>query len=80
MTTFLLTLAITFVLLLTAGVTISYCKRRQSATSHGLTGMCHETGGTMCGCCGSRLLNNRGNSSHQNGCRKHDLPPTTRNN
>jgi hypothetical protein len=70
MTTFILTLAISFVLLLSAGLLISLCKRRQAATNHGLTGMCHETGGTMCGSCSSRLLDSHGKASRQhNSCR-----------
>jgi hypothetical protein len=56
MTTFLITFSITFSLLLATVVLISFCKRRQNRTSHGLTGMCHESGGTMCGCCSSQLL------------------------
>ncbi|MCP4337941.1 MAG: hypothetical protein GY799_03455 [Desulfobulbaceae bacterium] len=56
MLTFIFTLAITFSLLLVTVVLLSYCKRRQNKTSHGLTGMCHESGGTMCGCCSSQLL------------------------
>lgn len=59
MTTFILTLTITFVLLLVIGPFISFSKRRQRKTSHGLTGMCHETGGEMCGCCSSSMLNVR---------------------
>jgi hypothetical protein len=52
-------LAITFVLLLTIAGLISYCKRRQAKTRHGLTGMCHETGGTMCGSCSSHPQHDR---------------------
>ncbi len=56
MMTFIITFSMTFSLLLATVVLISYCKRRQNRTSHGLTGMCHESGDTMCGCCSSRLL------------------------
>ena len=56
MINFLITLCITFSLLLLTVILISYCKRRQNRTNHGLTGMCHESGGTMCGCCSSQLL------------------------
>jgi hypothetical protein len=56
MLNFIFTLAITFSLLLVIVVLLSYCKRRQNKTSHGLTGMCHESGGSMCGCCSSQLL------------------------
>lgn len=55
MTTFLLTLAISFALLLAIGAILNFSKRRQRTTRHGLTGMCHETGGEMCGCCRSSL-------------------------
>ncbi|MFW2366392.1 MAG: hypothetical protein ACN4GW_08240 [Desulforhopalus sp.] len=48
-------MVISFLLLLVVVKLISYCKRRQSRTSHGLTGMCHETGGTMCSSCSSHL-------------------------
>lgn len=58
---FLQYMTIAFVLLLAAAALISYCKRRQGRTSHGLTGMCHETGGKMCGCCSSQLQDNRSN-------------------
>lgn len=55
MTTFILTLIISFGLLLAAMLTLSYCKRRQSRTKHGLTGMCHQTGGAMCSSCSDKL-------------------------
>ncbi len=54
-TTFLIILAISFSLMLSTAALISYCKRRQNRTPHGLTGMCHQTGGTMCGTCSSQL-------------------------
>ena len=55
MTDLILTVSITFLLILFTAVLISYCKRRQSRTRHGLTGMCHQSGGTMCNTCGSQL-------------------------
>jgi hypothetical protein len=69
MTTFIFNLIITFFLLVTTTLLISYCKRRQSRTSHGLTGMCHESGGTMCGGCGSQLQN-YGNKKEPGSCVK----------
>ena len=54
-TTFMLTLLITFSLFLFIVVLISYCKRRQGRTRHGLSGMCHQSGGTMCSSCRARL-------------------------
>ena len=70
MTTFILTLIISFGLLLAAIFTLSYCKRRQSKTNHGLTGMCHQTGGAMCSSCSDMLQfhgrkNLRGKSKSQ---------------
>lgn len=56
MFTFLLTLAITFTLLLGASLLISFCKRRQAGSNHGLTGMCHQNGGRMCGSCDASML------------------------
>ena len=56
MTTFLFTFSITFSILLLTAVLLSYCKRRQNRTNHGLTGMCHKSGGEMGSCCASRLL------------------------
>jgi len=56
MITFILTFSLTFGLLLAAIFTLSYCKRRQNKTRHGLSGMCHKTGGTMCASCGDKLL------------------------
>ena len=74
MTTFILTLTITFVLLLTIGPFISFSKRRQRKTRHGLTGMCHETGKEMCGCCSSSVLNDR-TPTRQSYCDKPGAPP-----
>ncbi len=55
MMTFLTYLATTFALLLFVAVLISFCKRRQSRTRHGLTGMCHRSGGAMCSSCNAKL-------------------------
>ena len=76
MITFILTLSITFVLLLIIGPFISYSKRRQRKTRHGLTGMCHETGGEMCGCCSSSVLNNR--TQTRQSCCDRPGPPVVR--
>jgi hypothetical protein len=54
MTNFLFLLSITFTVVISAGLVINYCKRRAAATSHGLTGMCHKNGGSMCSCCGTK--------------------------
>jgi len=55
MTDIILILILTFSLLLFTAVLISYCKRRQNKTPHGLTGMCHQSGGTMCSSCSSKI-------------------------
>ncbi len=49
------TLLATFGCILVVATLINYCKRRQNRTAHGLTGMCHKSGGAMCGSCSSQL-------------------------
>ena len=66
MITFILTLIISFGLLLAAIFTLSYCKRRQNRTSHGLTGMCNKTGGAMCSSCSDQLQSPKHTSLHTN--------------
>lgn len=56
MTTFILSLLLTFSLILGTAVLISYCKRRQARTNHGLTGMCHKSGGAMGSCCSAKMF------------------------
>jgi hypothetical protein len=51
MTLFATTLFLTFVVVVAAMLWLSYCKRRQRHGKHGLTGMCHESGGTVCNSC-----------------------------
>ncbi|OGR18621.1 MAG: hypothetical protein A2X81_02955 [Desulfobacterales bacterium GWB2_56_26] len=75
MTTFILTMTITFVLLPTIGFFIGFSKRRQRQTKHGLTGMCHKTGGEMCGCCSSSLLHVRP-QTRQSSCDRAGSPPS----
>jgi len=53
---FLLLFAITFSTIVAAGLVINFCRRRASRTNHGLTGMCHKSGGSMCSCCGASFL------------------------
>jgi hypothetical protein len=77
MMTFILTLTITLSLLLLAALFLSYCKRRQNRTSHGLTGMCHESGGAMCGCCGAQLLARSAQAGKSTDCRQSDGTPFT---
>ena len=52
---FLLTLTLTFPLFILAAAVVNFCKRRLGKTRHGLTGMCHETGDTMCCSCAPSL-------------------------
>jgi hypothetical protein len=51
MVTFAMTLLITFMVIVAAILWLSYCKRHQRHGKHGLTGMCHESGGTVCSSC-----------------------------
>jgi hypothetical protein len=55
MTLFFTTLLLTVPLLVGAALLINFCRRRVGRTRHGLTGMCHQSGGRMCGCCASSL-------------------------
>lgn len=54
---FIVTFTIAFCFLVVGAVIINICKRRQARTSHGLTGLCHKTGDTMCCSCSAALLN-----------------------
>ncbi len=55
MTLFFTTLLLTVPLFVGAALLINVCRRRAARTRHGLTGMCHERGGEMCGCCAAAL-------------------------
>lgn len=55
MKTFLVIFVITFTVFAAAAFVINFCKRRAALTNHGLTGMCHKDGGSMCSCCGEKL-------------------------
>lgn len=55
MKSFLLLLIITFCVIVGAAMVINFCKQRAGRTSHGLTGMCHKSGGAMCSCCGAKM-------------------------
>lgn len=56
MMTFTITLLLTFLIMVFAMLWLSYSKRRQRHGKHGLTGMCHESGGTMCGSCAGTAM------------------------
>ncbi len=62
----ILILILTFSLILFTAVLISYCKRRQNKTKHGLTGMCHQSGGTMCSSCSSKIQNRPKGTKEEN--------------
>ncbi|CAK8725633.1 DUF539 domain-containing protein [Candidatus Electrothrix laxa] len=49
---FLLTFGVSFMVILVAALIINFSKRRQRKSPHGLTGMCHKSGGVVCGSCG----------------------------
>uniref|UniRef100_UPI004057002D hypothetical protein n=1 Tax=Candidatus Electrothrix sp. TaxID=2170559 RepID=UPI004057002D len=51
----LLTVGISFVVILVAALLINFSKRRQRKSPHGLTGMCHKSGGVVCGDCRERV-------------------------
>ncbi|MCI5209223.1 MAG: hypothetical protein D3910_10610, partial [Candidatus Electrothrix sp. ATG2] len=44
-----------FVVILVAALIINFSKRRQRKSPHGLTGMCHRSGGVVCGSCGEGM-------------------------
>jgi hypothetical protein len=51
---FLLTFGVSFMVILVAALIINFSKRRQRKSPHGLTGMCHKSGGVVCGECEKR--------------------------
>ena len=51
MSEYFLTLIAAFVIISAAALLINYCRRKLRKTPHGLTGMCHKTGGTLCSSC-----------------------------
>lgn len=61
-----ITLAITFCLILVTAVLINFCKKRQNRSRHGLTGMCHQSGGAMCSSCNSQLQKKQGKEDSRN--------------
>ncbi|MCI5125824.1 MAG: hypothetical protein D3925_15475 [Candidatus Electrothrix sp. AR5] len=48
---FLIATGFSFVAIVIAALIINFSKRRQRKSPHGLTGMCHWTGGVACGEC-----------------------------
>jgi len=57
MITFIVNFAITFICIMSFAWLLIYCRRRSARTRHGLTGMCHSTGGTMCASCSGEMGN-----------------------
>lgn len=55
MNQFVVTLLVTMPLFVGAALIFNFCKKRIRKTSHGLTGMCHDSGGTMCCSCASQV-------------------------
>ena len=51
MSGFLLTLVITFFVIIIFAFLLNYCRRKLQKTKHGLTGMCHKNGGPTCSSC-----------------------------
>lgn len=54
MMTFVLLFTITFLVISMAALLINHCKQQANKTRHGLTGMCHKSGGVMCSSCTSQ--------------------------
>jgi len=51
MKVFLLTLGIACLTIISVGLLVNFCRRRLTRTPHGLSGMCHRTGGEVCRSC-----------------------------
>ena len=45
----------TFVTIIGCALLVNYSKKRLQRSRHGLTGMCHKTGGAMCCSCADHL-------------------------
>lgn len=52
----ILTLIISFAAFMIIALFLNYCRRRLRKTPHGLTGMCHQNGGTMCSSCQDQTI------------------------
>ena len=55
MSLFITTLIFTLILFSGAALMINFCRKNAARTRHGLTSMCHQSGGAMCGSCASAL-------------------------
>lgn len=72
MTTFLILFTISFSFLLLCLLILSYAKRKQNATRHHLTGICHETGSTMCCSCSQAMQNLPAQTKDHEKCSKNE--------
>ncbi len=52
---FILTACIAFITIVAYALLINWSKRRLRKTPHGLTGMCHKSGGTVCSSCAEQV-------------------------
>ncbi len=53
---FLFNFGVSFLTIAGIGLFINFCRRRLQNTKHGLTGMCHKDGGTMCCSCSANMV------------------------
>lgn len=51
MKTFLITLFFTFVAFVLTATIVNFCRKKLQKSKHGLTGMCHRSGGAACSGC-----------------------------
>ncbi|MCK5194939.1 MAG: hypothetical protein KAQ71_14095, partial [Desulfobulbaceae bacterium] len=52
---FVITLICSFTVLILVPLLINFCRKRLRKTPHGLTGMCHQTGGSVCDSCQDKV-------------------------
>lgn len=50
-----ITMIIAFITFAAIALFINHCRRRLRKTPHGLTGMCHQNGGSMCSSCQDQM-------------------------
>jgi len=55
MKSFLLIFLITTVCVFMIALLINFCRRRLARTPHGLSGICHQTGGEVCNTCSEKM-------------------------
>jgi len=52
---YLITILITALAFTLVSLLINFCRRRLAKTKHGLSGMCHQTGGEVCNSCSKKI-------------------------